>query len=340
MIKIGLIGCGHWGPNYIRAFQRIKGTSLEVACDLDRKKLKIIKDKYPHIGITTNIDDVINNSSLDAVVIATPAKTHYSLIKKALEAGKHVLAEKPLTVKTEEAKDLIKLAKKGKKVLIPGHIFEHHDGIKEVQKRISNKVLGKPYYMYSRRTNLGPIRNDVNAVWDLALHDISIFNFILNAIPFKVKANGFSYLRDNIEDVGFITLYYPKNIIAHIHVSWLDPRKIREIVIVGDKKMLMFNDLDYSHPIKIYDKRVMKKKYEKSYSTFEEFKMIIKSGQESTPKIKMREPLLIECKNFINCLKQGKADPKFLKRGLAAVAVLVAARESIINNGKTVKIII
>jgi len=338
MIRIGLIGCGHWGPNYIRAFQRIRGVSLEYACDLDRKKLKLIEDKYPHIKATTNSNDIIKNRCLDAVVIATPAKTHYVLIKRALGAGKHVLAEKPLTIKTKEAKDLIKLAKKSKKVLMPGHIFEHHDGIKEVQKRVSKKALGKLYYMYSRRTNLGPIRNDVNAIWDLALHDISIFNFILDATPIKVKANGFSYLRNNLEDVGFITLYYPKNIISHIHVSWLDPRKIREIVIVGNKKMLMFNDLDYAHPIKIYDKRVMKRKYEKPYSTFEEFKMIIKSGQESTLKIKMREPLLIECKNFISCLKKGKADPSYLRRGLDAVAALVAAKKSIASGGKAVKI--
>lgn len=192
--------------------------------------------------------------------------------------------------------------------------------------------------MYSRRTNLGPIRGDVNAIWDLALHDISIFNFILDATPVKVKANGFSYLRDNLEDVGFITLYYPKSVIAHIHVSWLDPRKIREIVIVGNKKMLMFNDLDYSHPIKVYDKRVMKRKYEKTYSTFEEFKMIIKLGQESTPKVKMGEPLLIECKNFISCFRKGKTDPSYLRRGLNAVAALVAAKKSMAGDGKTVKI--
>jgi len=338
MIKIGLIGCGHWGPNYIRSFQRIKGTSLEVACDLDKKKIKLIKDKYPHIKVTTNSDDIIKDASLDAVVIATPAKTHYALIKQALKSGKHVLAEKPLTVEVKQAKDLIKLAKKCKKVLIPGHIFEHHDGIKEVQKRVLKKTLGRLHYMYSRRTNLGPIRHDVNAIWDLALHDISIFNFVLNATPLKVKANGFSYLRDNLEDVGFIILYYPKNIVAHIHVSWLDPRKIREIVIVGNKKMLMFNDLDYAGPIKVYDKRVMKKKYEKSYSTFKEFRMIIKAGAESTPKVKIREPLLVECKNFIGCVKEGKADSSYLKRGLDVVAALVAAKESMASGGKTVKI--
>lgn len=338
MIKIGLIGCGHWGPNYIRAFQRIGGASLRYVCDLDRKKLKLAKDKYHHIKTTISSSDIIKNDYLDAVVIATPAKTHYVLIKQALSAGKHVLAEKPFTVKAKDAKDLIKLAKKCKKVLMPGHIFEHHDGIKEVRKRILRKALGRIYYLYSRRTNLGPIRNDVNAIWDLALHDISIFNFILNVTPIKVKASGFSYLRPNIEDVGFITLYYPKNVVSHIHVSWLDPRKIRETVIVGNKKMLMFNDLDYTHPIKIYDKRVMKRKYEQPYHTFEEFKMIIKSGQEIASSIKIREPLLIECEDFISFVRKGKAANSYLKRGLDAVAVLGAAKKSIASGGKAVKV--
>ncbi|MBP7087960.1 MAG: Gfo/Idh/MocA family oxidoreductase [Candidatus Omnitrophica bacterium] len=337
-ISIGIIGCGHWGPNYIRSFQRIKGISLKCICDSDEKQLNFIKDKYPYLGITSDSREVIKDTLLDAVIIATPAKTHYSLVKKALLWGKHVLVEKPLTICVKEAEELAKLAKEQKKVLMPGHIFEHHDGIKEIKKYISSRSLGKLYYLYSRRTNLGPIRNDVNAIWDLALHDISIFNFILAKTPQKVKADGFPYLRPDIEDVGFITLFYPDNIVAHIHVSWLDPRKIREIVLVGNKKMLMFNDLDYLHPIRIYDKRVMKRKYERPYHTFEEFKMIIKDGQVSLPKLKVKEPLLSESQYFIDCIRKRQSANNFLARGLLGVKVLEAAKKSLRSKGKLISI--
>jgi len=337
-IKIGIIGCGHWGPNYIRSFQRIKDISLRCICDSDKKQLKFIKYKYPYLKTTLDSEEIVKDNLLDAVIIATPAKTHYSLVRKALFSGKHVLVEKPLTLCVREAEQLIKLAKEQQKVLMPGHIFEHHDGIKEIKKYILAKSLGKLYYMYSRRTNLGPIRNDVNAIWDLALHDISIFNFILAKAPQRVKADGFPYLRHNIEDVGFITLFYPDNVVAHIHVSWLDPRKIREIVLVGNKKMLMFNDLDYIHPIRIYDKRVMKRKYERPYHTFEEFKMIIKDGQVSLPKLKVEEPLLSESQYFIDCIRKKQSAGDFLERGLLGVKVLEAAKRSLRSKGKVIRI--
>ncbi len=338
MIKIGLIGCGHWGPNYIRAFQRIKGTSIVAACDLDKKKTKFIKAQYSNIEVTNDPNKIIKDDSIDVIIVATPAKTHYKIVKEALKHKKHVLVEKPLTIDVKEASELIKLANRYKRILMPGHIFEHHDGILKLKEYVSFKKIGKVYYLYSRRTNLGPIRNDVNAIWDLALHDISIFNFILGKSPLKVSASGFSYLRDNIEDVGFITLYYSNNIVAHIHVSWLDPRKIRDIVVVGNKKMLIFNDLDYSYPIKVYDKRVMKKKYERPYHTFEEFKMIIKDGQVNTPKVKIREPLLTECEHFIDSVKKNKSMKIHLKRGLDVVKILVTAKKSISQKGKPIKL--
>ncbi len=337
-IKIGIIGCGHWGPNYIRVFQKIRGVSVEYVCDLDKKKLRLVKNKYPSVNITNNVKEILDSNSLDAVVIATPAKTHYSLTKQALIRGKHVLVEKPLAVGVREANELIDLSKKYKCVLMPGHIFEYHDGIKEIKKYISQEDLGKIYYMYSRRTNLGPIRNDVNTIWDLALHDISIFNFLLDAIPIKVSANGFCYLRGNIEDVGFVTLYYPKGIVSHIHVSWLDPRKIREIVIVGNSKMLIFDDLDYLHPIKIYDKRVMRKKYERPYYTFEEFKTIVKNGNTLIPEVKIREPLEVECESFLKFIKEEVILNNSLKRGLDVIKILQATESSLTNKGREIRI--
>ncbi|RKY33491.1 MAG: gfo/Idh/MocA family oxidoreductase [Candidatus Omnitrophota bacterium] len=338
MIKIGIIGCGHWGPNFVRTFNKLKDTTVKYVCDLDSKRLREIKKRFSSVFTSTSFRDILKDSEIDAVVIATPAVTHYQLAKEALKFGKNVLIEKPFVLNPQEANYLIRLAKRVNKIIMPGHIFEYHDGVRIIRNYTREGKLGKIYYMYSRRTNLGPIRNDVNAIWDLALHDISIFNFILDAVPLKISADGFSYLRSHIEDVGFITLYYPQDIIAHIHVSWLDPRKIREIVMVGDKKMLMFDDLDGNFPLKFYDKRVMKKKYERPYYTFEEFKMIIKDGQVSTPLIKIREPLLVECESFLEYIKKGRVPEEVLKRGIDVVKILKGIESSLKNKGKEINL--
>lgn len=338
IVNLGIIGCGHWGPNYIRDFMSFDKCRVKLVCDLNRERLGRIKERLPSVETTSNYKQLVRHPEIDGVIIATPAVTHYELAGMSLRNGKHVLVEKPIATSVKHAESLIELSKKVNRILMPGHIFEYHDGIRKMKSYVNQRRLGKIYYMYSRRTNLGPIRDDVNAMWDLSTHDISIFNFLLDRLPESVSANGFSYLRKGIQDVGFVTLCYPKNIIVHIHVSWLDPRKIREIVIIGDKKMLMFDDLDNESPIKIYDKRVMKKRYERPYYTYEEFKMIVRDGGVVIPKIKIKEPLKAECEHFLDYISNGKIPEKYLRRGIDAVRILAGIDKSLKRRGREVKL--
>lgn len=337
MIELGIIGCGHWGPNFVRNFNQAKGACVKYVCDLSQEKLTHIKKLYPKIEITKNHEEVLDNKNITAVVIATPANTHYKLVKKFLLAGKHILVEKPITIKISEANELIKIANDKKRILMVGHTFMYNTAIRKIKSYIQKGEFGRIYYLYSRRTNLGPLRKDVSAMWDLAPHDISIFSYFLNANPIELLAKGEDYLQKGKQDVAFITATYSKKIIANMHVSWLDPHKVREITIVGSKKMLVFNDLDTKEPIKIYDKMVMKKKYKQSYDTFEEFQMIIKEGKTKAPRIKLNEPLKVECEHFLNSIKQNKQPLTDGLNGLNVLKVLNAV-ESSLKSGTKVKV--
>jgi predicted dehydrogenase len=337
-INIGIIGCGHWGPNYIRNFNNINNCNVRMVCDLSRQHLRRIKKKYVEIETTTNFKKILNSGKIDAVVIATPAITHYKLIKAALAKNKHILVEKPFVTNLEDGEDIIYLLQMTKKVLMVAHTFLYNSGIKCLKKYLKNKALGKVYYLHSKRTNLGPLRQDVSATWDLAPHDISIFSFLLEAQPIEVVARAGDYLQNKKEDVSFITLTYPNNIIANIHVSWLDPRKVREITIVGSKKMAIFNDLESREPIRIYDKGVMRRRYKQDYSSFKEFRMIVRERGVVIPKIRIEEPLAVQCRHFIDCIRKDKRPLTDAFDGLDIVRVLCAIDESIDKKGKIVKI--
>ena len=335
MIKIGVIGCGHWGPNYVRNFSSMSGVSVTWASDIDQKRLDYIKQLYPAVKATKDYKKIIENRKIDAVVIATPTATHYQIARECLLHNKHTLVEKPLAIKVKDAEELVKLVEKKRKILMVGHTFEYNPAINKIKEFIKKGRLGKVYYLNSTRTNLGPLRTDVSALWDLAPHDISIFSYVLNSQPFKVTAHGAQYLQRGIEDVAFITLYYPCNIIAGIHVSWLNPRKVREITIVGNKKMLVFDDLSSTSPIRLYDKGVIRKPYPSPYyNTFGEFQLIIREGNVTIPRIEMKEPLQLECQHFLACLAQKKQPRSSGKVGLKVVKVLEAAQRSLKNNGR------
>ena len=250
-MKLGLIGCGYWGPNYIKTVNEIEGSSIEVVCDRDTNKLDIVREKFPDLDIetTTNLDHIWYDTSIEAVIIATPATTHFELCKTALAYNKHVLVEKPLTTNLEEAKELRERAKYERKVLMVGQIFEYSNSIAEIKDIIRAKKLGDIYYAYSQRTNDGPVRKDVGASWDLALHEVSIFNYIFDDIPVSVSAKGMNYVSKKVEDVCFIQLTYPNRVIVKIHCGWLYPRKIRTIDIIGSKNSLMFDDTNTISPI-------------------------------------------------------------------------------------------
>lgn len=335
MINIGVVGCGHWGPNHIRIFSALPDSKVVWVADLNDERLKFVKKLYPHISITKNYEDVLKDPGVDAVVIATPVSTHYKIAKDCLEFGKDVLCEKPLTLRVGESKELVGLADRKKKTLMVGHIFLFNVGIQKFKEYIENGTLGKIYYIYSRRVNLGPIRNDVNVVLDLASHDISIFSYLLDNQPIEVTAKGKDFLQDGLQDVAFISLVYPDDILVNTHVSWLDPRKVREMVIVGDKKMVVWNDLNPEDTIRLYERSVNQEPY---YEDFGEFQLIPKEGNVIIPKLKLSEPLKNQDSHFIECLEERKEPLSNGALGLQVVKVLEAAQKSLNNDGKTVRL--
>lgn len=337
-INIAIIGCGYWGPNFVRNLSKINGVYVKYVCDLSQERLSHIRQLYPSVKTTHDCKLILEDKDIQAVIVSTPAAKHYPLAKAALSNNKHVLVEKPITTKIVEAKKLIELAKKKNRVLMVGHTFKFNPAVNALRDLIRSHKLGKVYYIYSRRTNLGPLRKDVNAMWDLAPHDISIVNYLLDSVPVSVQAQGEKYLAHNLEDVSFLTLRFPNKVIAHIHVSWLDPKKTREIVAVGSKKMAIFDDLDQKEPVKVYDKSVMKKKFKQEYDSFKEFQMIIKNGSIQAPKVKMSEPLGIECRHFIECVRRNAKPLTDGLDGLKVLKVLLALQRSLHGQGKTVRI--
>jgi len=338
-INIGIIGCGYWGPNFVRNFNQIKRVSVKYVCDLSPERLSHIKKLYPDIITTKDYLSVLKDKDITGVIVATPASRHYKIAREALLYGKNLLVEKPIAMDIGEAKKLIEFAAKKKKILMVGHTFKFNPSVIKLRELIKSGSLGQVYYIYSRRTNLGPLRKDANAIWDLAPHDISIMNYILGKNPLSVSAQGAKYLPHDLEDVAFISLNYPNRILVHIHVSWLDPKKTREIVAVGSKKMAVFDDLNAEAPISVYDKSVMKKRFKQDYDSFEEFQMIIKNGNVQTPQVKKQEPLGAECRHFIECIRKNKAPLTDGKDGLEVLKVLVGIHRSLANNGKNCPLI-
>lgn len=336
MINCALLGFGYWGPNIARSITRIKDVNLSIICDKDKDKLKNAKLSYPQVLITDDPDQVLENPRIDAVIIATPASSHFALASKALKTGKHILIEKPITTSVDEAQDLIKLNKKIKKIVMAGHTFEYNPTVLKMKEIIRDDSFGKVYYIYSTRVNLGQIRGDVNALWNLAPHDVSILNFLLGTHPLEVMASGACFLQKGIDDVVFVILRYPNNVLAKIHVSWLDPAKERKMIVVGSKRMLVFDDLDNEMPLKIYDKRADTGEVAKGLST--EYKIKLHSGDIYAPQIESKEPLLEELIHFFECIEKNKQPATDLDNGLNVVRVLEAAQESLRGNSKWIKV--
>ncbi|PIQ86820.1 MAG: oxidoreductase [Candidatus Omnitrophica bacterium CG11_big_fil_rev_8_21_14_0_20_45_26] len=335
MINIGVIGCGQWGPNHIRNFSSMEEVRVLMCADLNRDRLKAMKQQFRTIHPTNRFQEILNHPRIQAVVVATPTATHFNLVKAALMANKDVLCEKPLCLDERQAKELIRLAQKKKRILMVGHVFLYNAGIQKLKELIQKKSFGRIYYLHSERTNLGPFRQDVNAVWDLAAHDVSIFNYLLNAEPIEVSARGGIYLQKKIEDVAFISLVYPKNILVSIHVSWLDPRKVRQITVVGDKHMLMWDDLDQTGPVKIYDRQVVQKYY---YETFGEFQLLAKEGTITIPKVNLSEPLKAQANAFIAAVRKRKSPLSDGRSGLSVVRILKAVQKSLAKRGVPVRL--
>jgi predicted dehydrogenase len=334
-LKLAVVGCGHWGPNHIRNFRALPGVAVNWAVDRDPQRRAYVASTYEHLATTDNLDEMLSDKSVSAVVVATPTANHYEICMKAIAAGKHVLCEKPLATRSSDCEQLIDSAAQHGVVLMVGHVFLFNGGILKLKELTSFHDLGRLYYASAVRTNLGPIRDDVNASVDLASHDISIFNFLFGAAPISASACGHSYLKQGVEDVVFITLTYPDEMIAGIEVSWLNPQKVRRITLVGDKKMVTWDDLASSGAITIYDKGIVREPY---YDSYGEFHLLAREGDVTIPKLKLEEPLKQQAKFFIDAIAKKNATVCSGERGWDVVRTLEAINESMRNGGAPVQI--
>lgn len=335
MIDVAVIGCGYWGPNLIRNFNQIQGSNVSRVCDLNPDRLTRIREGYPSIKVTQDYMDILRSRDVEAVVIATPVSTHYHLAKDALLHDKHVLVEKPLTVSRAEAEGLIELAARREKVLMAGHTFEYNPAVMKVKELLTGGEIGDIYYIHSSRVNLGLHQADVNVIWDLAPHDFSIILYWLGMEPLSLSARGTSYIQDGIADVAFITLSFPKNILAHLHVSWLAPSKLRRTTVVGSEKMLVYNDLEAEEKVKVYDRGVTGLQ---NSECLVELQRSYRIGDVFSPHIASIEPLRIECQHFLDCITESGTPRTDGHSGLRVVKVLEAADRSLRNGGRTEEI--
>jgi predicted dehydrogenase len=334
MIPIAVVGVGGWGKNLARNYHEIPGASLRYICDLDQKKLEQLQLQLPGTRTTTRFDDLLEDPELQAVVIATTAVSHYTLCKAALLAGKDVYVEKPFVMNVAQAEELIAIAQRESRILMVGHLLEYHPAIIRLKQMIEAQELGDIYYIYNQRVNLGTIRGDENALWNFAPHDISIILYLLGKEPTDVAARGQSYVQKGIEDVVFLTLNFNGQSMAHVHVSWLDPHKIRRVTIVGSKKMAVFDDGESTEKLKIYDKSASQGG---EYDTFAQY-VTLRVGDITIPYLKMDEPLRIECLHFLECVRERKQPLSDGHDGLRVVKVLDAAQRSLQKNGIPVAI--
>ena len=325
MLRIGVIGYGYWGPNIVRNFSTANGSGVTMVCDMNQQTLKKVKKAYPQISVTDNIDELIKSPDVDAIAIATPVFTHYELAKKSLVEGKSVFIEKPFTYTVAEGEDLVNLAEKKKLKIMVDHTFLYTGAVRKIRQLVEDNVLGDLYYFDSVRVNLGLFQHDVNVVWDLAPHDIAIMDYVIGERPLAVVATGAEHFGRKLEDIAYLTFYYHRNVIAHINVNWLSPVKVRTTLIGGQKKMLVWNDLEPDEKIKINDKGVQVKTKEGKYNLLVNYR----SGDMWAPKIEQTEALKLMAEKFVDYVKNGGTVVNDGIAGLNVVRMLEAANKSL-----------
>ena len=333
MIGIGVIGYGYWGPQIVRNFHSSNGARVLVVCDKETEVLKRAKQAYADVEVTTDLGGVLTSPHVDAVAVVTPVWTHFELAKTALENGKHVFVEKPFTTTSEQARQLIELAEKKNLRIMVDHTFLFTGAVKKIRQLIDGNELGKLYYYDSTRVNLGLFQHDVNVVWDLAPHDLSIMNHLIKDKPEAIVATGEIHVNSQ-EDVAFITIYFEHNIIAHINVNWLSPVKVRTTLIGGEKKMVVWNDLEADEKVKVYDKGAQITNREGIYDLLVSYR----SGDMWAPKVEQTEALKAECEYFVDCVKNNTRPFNDGQAGLRVVKMLEAANQSIRERGRIVRI--
>ena len=334
MISIAVVGAGHWGPNLIRNFHNGAASRVKVVIDSRPERLKTLAEKFPDVEMSAQFERALGDPEIEAVVISTPTSTHHALCKQALEAGKHVLVEKPIATNAGDAEELAALAQKQGKILMVGHVFLFNPAVRAVKKSVEAGELGRLLYVSMQRTNLGPIRLDVNAAWDLAAHDISIVDYWLGSGALTASAVGAAYINPGVQDVVFATLKYPNDVLVNLQASWLNPRKGRDITVVGDRQMLTFDDLNLAEPIRVFDKSVTEEKIGGVVDTFASFRASIREGQISIPKVPSGEPLKAECNHFLECIEKQQAPLTGAALAIRVVKTLEAMQRSLAAGGR------
>ena len=334
-LGIAVVGCGYWGMNYVRIFNELTDSRVVAVCEQNPERLKEVARRFPNVYLTTQIDDVVSQPDVRAVVVCTEATSHYNVTRRLLSAGKHLLVEKPLTTTSADAEKLIELADSHSVTLMVGHTFIFNAGVRKVKEYVKQDS-GRVYYLYARRTNLGPIRRDVNALWDLAPHDIAIFNYLLDTSPEWVSAVGGRVLGNCRDDVGFVSLGYPGNVLAHVHVSWADPDKAREVVVVKSDCRILFNDLNGVEQVRVFEKGVSPA--EEEPLNYGEFRFQIRDGDIISPRIEPAEPLKNQCRHFLECVRTGRRPVSNGVHGRDVVRVLEAINRSMECKGLQVPV--
>lgn len=334
MIRVAVIGAGQWGPNLIRNFATGERSQVTWVVDRDPARLEQVRQRFPSIQVSGEADQAIGDPNVDAVVIATPSSTHHALGRAALSAGKHVLVEKPIATSAAHADELCALAEQQQRVLVVGHVFLHNTAVQRVKAYLADGYLGRVHYISMTRTNLGPIRGDVDAAWDLAAHDISVANHWLSAEPVAANAVGGMWINPGVADATFLTFRYPNDVLVHIHASWLNPRKDRLVSVIGDRRMLTFDDMQPLEPVRIYDKQVTEQKSQPYADTYAAFRSQVREGDILIPKVSVGEPLRAECEHFLDCILTGASPIGGGRAAAAVVRALEAVSRSMKNGGR------
>lgn len=329
-IRVGVVGCGYWGPNLIRNLRSLSDCRLEVICDVKQERLKHLGSLYPEAHTMTDSNEMVGRKDLDAIVIATPVQFHHRMAKASLAAGKHTFIEKPMAASSAECEDLIQLADSKGLVLMAGHTFLYSPAVRKIKEIVDAGDIGDIRYISARRLNLGLYQRDINVTWDLAPHDISIILHIMEESPLSVNCRGSAHVTPGIEDVTSLFLTFRKERSAIIHSSWLDPRKVREMTIVGSRRMIVYDDVAQLEKIRIFDARVERPPH---YDTFAEFHYAYHYGDVYAPYVKQEEPLKVECQHFIDCIRNGTRPLTDGRQALAMVRILEAASASLKHEG-------
>jgi predicted dehydrogenase len=331
-VRIGVVGLGYWGPNVVRNMSRV--AELAWCCDLSAENRDRYAPQYPQARFTADFDDLLDDPAVDAIAVASSVPTHHPLGLKALAAGKHVFIEKPLAASVADARELVEAAEKADRKLMVGHLLLFHPALGVVHSLIDSGELGDIYYLYGNRVNLGQVRADENALWSLGAHDVAVLLDLVGERPIEAQARGECYVRPGVEDVVFGYLKFPSGAVAHLHLSWLDPHKMRKLTVVGSQKMVVFDDMETDRKVTIYDKSVSRPRSTDSYGEY----VSVRFGDISIPRIPNDEPLRLECQEFVDAISEGREPRCNGREGLAVVEVLEAMQASLDDGGRVMQL--